>query len=167
MGWAYHFRYFVLLEAWPAWLAKAPTSYLAWPVCPAPLAFPVSKRGIGAKLASSTHFNNGYQMKVAYIHIHVHMYCICVQVRMCANPPVKLSWHFYTHTQPSLFNNPAGTSAESVFPPIFFCVLFAFGKQDESTDGSIQRSFIFRRRAISKTQQFIQYKHILVQRALV
>lgn len=34
-------------EAGPAALAKAPTSYLTQPVCPAPLAFPESKGGIG------------------------------------------------------------------------------------------------------------------------
>lgn len=35
------------LGACPRWLAKAPTSSLVWPVCPAPLAFPASKIGNG------------------------------------------------------------------------------------------------------------------------
>lgn len=49
MGWVYLANYFdnFPLEAPFAWLAQAPTSYIAWPVCTAPLAFPVSKSGTG------------------------------------------------------------------------------------------------------------------------
>ncbi len=96
--------------------------------------------------------------------------CVCSRAHVCKSSCKPLMAVVPLHTQntpPSLSNNPAGASASSVFPPIFFYVLFAFPKQDESGDGSIQRSFIFRRGAISKTQEFIQYKHILVQRALV
>lgn len=147
MGWAYHFCYFVLLEACPACLAKVPTSYLAWPVCPAPLAFPVSKRGIGQSWQVAPISVMDTRWRVC---IGVHMYCICACVFTCANPPVNLSWqlHFYTH---KTHNLPSLTALQelqlqSVFPPIFSYMLFAFPKQDESSDGSIQRSFIFRRR---------------------
>lgn len=119
-----------------------------------------------AKLASSTHFNNGYQMKGVYIHRCVCVYS-CAHVCKCSCKP---SWQLYFYTQKT-HNLPLLTTLQELQLHLFSlpfsptCSLPFQNKMNQATAPS--RGLLFldagwspRRKSLSNINTFWYKEHL-------